>query len=45
VEANVRWTLQEIRASPEASARLQQGDMKLVGAVYELDTGLVRFLD
>jgi carbonic anhydrase len=45
VEANVRHTVRELLATPEAQARLKQGDMKLVGAVYELDTGRVRFLD
>jgi carbonic anhydrase len=45
VEANVRHTVRELLAIPEAQARLKQVDMKLVGAVYELDTGRVRFLD
>ena len=45
VEANVRWTLRRIRATPEAQAREAEGIMKLVGAVYELGTGAVRFLD
>jgi carbonic anhydrase len=45
VEANVRWTLRELRATPEVRARRSDGLMKLVGAVYELHTGRVRFLD
>jgi carbonic anhydrase len=45
VEANVRWTLQEVRESPEARTRLAQGDIRLVGAVYELSSGVVRFLE
>lgn len=45
VEANVRWTLRRIRATPEAQAREAEGIMKLVGAVYDLATGAVRFLD
>ena len=45
VEANVRWTLRRIRATPEARAREAEGIMKLVGAVYELATGVVRFLE
>jgi carbonic anhydrase len=45
VEANVRWTIQEMLASPEAKARAAQGDVKLMGAVYHLVTGRVRFLD
>ena len=45
VEANVRWTMRELLATPEAQARLAEGRMKLVGAVYELGSGRVRFLD
>lgn len=45
VEANVRWTIRRLRESPEGEARLAEGVMKLVGAVYALDTGRVRFID
>jgi len=45
VEANVRWTVREVLESPEGSARVAQGDVKLVGAVYELASGRVRFLE
>lgn len=45
VEANVRWTLRRIRATPEAQAREAEGVMKLVGAILSLSTGVVRFLD
>ena len=45
VEANVRWTIRELLASPEAKARAAQGDVKLMGAVYHLVTGRVRFLE
>ncbi len=45
VEANVRWTVERIRETPEAQAREAEGIMRLVGAVYELSTGAVRFLD
>lgn len=46
VEANVRWTVDRIMATPEAKARVAEGtSMKLVGAVYELATGRVRFLE
>lgn len=47
VEANVRHTVQTLKATPEAQARLAGGDgaMRLVGAVYELSSGRVRFLD
>jgi len=32
-------------ATPEAQARAAAGGMKLVGAVYEIATGRVRFLE
>ena len=44
VEANVRWTMQQVHETPEAKAREAEGVLKLVGAVYELETGHVRFL-
>jgi len=45
VEANVRRTLAEVLASPEGRARTAKGVMKIVGAVCELTTGRVRFLE
>lgn len=45
VEANVRHTIRELLATPEAEARLAEGRMKLVGAVYDLESGRVRFLE
>ncbi|KXB30691.1 hypothetical protein AT959_08110 [Dechloromonas denitrificans] len=45
VEANVRHTVSQLLATPEAQANLAIGKVKLVGAVYELETGRVRFLD
>ena len=45
VEANVRRTIREVLATPEAKSRIGEGVFKLVGAVYELETGRVRFLD
>ncbi len=44
VEANVRHTLREILKTPEAKARLRERAFRLVGAVYDLETGRVRFL-
>jgi carbonic anhydrase len=44
VEANVRWSVRQLMETPEARQRAQQGVMKLVGAVYELQTGHVRFV-
>lgn len=45
VEANVRRTVRELLEAPEGRARAAEGVMMLVGAVYHLDTGQVRFLD
>ena len=44
VEANVRWSLHQLRETPEVKARKAERAMKLVGAVYELHTGRVRLL-
>jgi carbonic anhydrase len=44
VESNVRWTVHQILDSPEGQARAAEGRMKVVGAVYEIETGRVRFL-
>jgi carbonic anhydrase len=45
VEANVRWTMRELLESPEGKTRAARGDVKLMGAVYDLATGRVRFLE
>lgn len=45
VESNVRWTVQMIIESPEGRARAPEGRVKCVGAIYEIETGRVRFLD
>ena len=45
VEMNVRWTVSIILESPEGQARLAEGQMKCLGAIYEIETGRVRFLD
>ena len=45
VEANVRWTIRQIMDTPEAREREAEGVMKLVGAIADLMTGQVRFLD
>jgi carbonic anhydrase len=44
VEANVRHTMRELLRTPEAKARLAEGRIRLAGAVYDLETGRVRFL-
>jgi len=43
IEANVRWSMRQILESPEGRERQTEGHMKLVGAIYELETGRVRF--
>ena len=45
VEANVRRTIRTLLETPEARAKQATSGMKLVGAIYELETGRVRFLD
>src|SRR6478672_9995813 len=35
VEANVRWSMRQLRETPEGKARIAEGILKLVGAVYE----------
>lgn len=45
VEANVRWTMHRILDSPEGREGQTDGRMQLVGAVYEIGTGRVRFLE
>jgi len=44
VESNVRWTIRQILNSPEGQARMVEGRIKIVDAVYEIETGHVRFL-
>jgi carbonic anhydrase len=44
VESNVKWTVRTIMESPEGQARLAEGWMKIVGAIFEMRTGQVRFL-
>jgi len=43
VEANVRWSMRQIAETPEWSNATRLG-AKLVGAVYEITSGEVRFL-
>jgi carbonic anhydrase len=44
VEANVRWSMRQLHDTPEGQERIREGVVKLVGAVFELKTGRVRFL-
>jgi len=45
VEANVRLTLRRLLESPEVTARGLQDGIELAGAIYDLETGRVRFLE
>ncbi len=44
VEANVRWSMRQLSGVPEGKLALDEKRASLVGAVYELDKGAVRFL-
>ncbi|HVO25613.1 MAG TPA: carbonic anhydrase [Candidatus Margulisiibacteriota bacterium] len=44
VEANVRWSMRQLLEMPEAQARMAEGEMKLVGAVFDIASGSVSFL-
>lgn len=44
VECNVRWTVRQILSTPEGRARVAEGRMKILGAIYEIESGRVRFL-
>jgi len=43
IEANVRWSMKQILDIPETQESIRKGN-RLVGAVYEIATGHVRFL-
>ena len=45
VEANVRWSMRQLAALPESQLGLKQKKSALVGAVYDIAKGTVRFLD
>lgn len=45
VEANVRHTIRELMETPEVKANLPGSNIILIGAVYDLESGLVRFLE
>jgi hypothetical protein len=44
VEANLRWSMHQLLDTAEGRARMAEGILKLVGAIYELKTSHVRFL-
>lgn len=45
VEANVHWSLRQLAESPGGRRILAEQRGRLIGAVYELASGRVRFLD
>jgi carbonic anhydrase len=45
VEANVRWSMDQLATIPGGRMVLDSGQLTMLGAVYELATGKVRFLD
>lgn len=44
IESNVRWTVRQVLESPEGKLRAAEGRMKIVGAIYEIETGHVKWL-
>jgi carbonic anhydrase len=44
VEANVRWSIKQLARVPEVEKMLAAGRLTVLGAVYELSSGRVRFL-
>ncbi len=46
IESNVRQTVRDIQSrSPVIADLVRQGELKVVGAIYDLDTGRVSWLD
>lgn len=45
VEANVRWSVKQLASIPAGKKAIEAKKIDLVGGVYELTTGKVRFLD
>ena len=45
VEANVRWSMRQILETPEGRVRQAEGSVKLVGAIYEIETGRARLIE
>lgn len=44
VEANVRYAVRQLAATPAGRAAVEEGRIQIVGAMYELGSGRVRFL-
>ena len=45
VEANLRWSMRQLAAQPAGQRLLESGQLVLAAAVYELETGRVRYLE
>lgn len=45
VEANVRHTIRQLLDTPEAKEKMSGNSMILVGAIYDIESGTVRFLE
>jgi carbonic anhydrase len=45
VDANVHWSVKQLRESPEIKAMLDRKTLGIVGGVYQFDSGRVKFLE
>lgn len=45
IEANVHWSMHQLLETPEGQSATKEGRATLVGAVFEFNTGRVRFLN
>jgi len=45
IESNVRWSMKQLLETPEGKKAAHERQKKLVGAVFEIGTGRVRFLN
>ena len=45
VEQNVRWSIHQLLATPEGKGAVEDGRAKIVGAMYEIASGRVRWLE
>jgi len=44
IESNVRWSIHQLLATPEGKSAVEEGRAKIVGAVYEIQSGRVRLI-
>ena len=44
VEANVRWSIQQLSEIPELQEKITEGNLVIAGGLYEMETGKVRVL-